>query len=176
MDSAVIRAAGGPFPRARRSRARMLRRRAEHQGQLGADGRARPLAFTVTTGQAGHVPAFETVMSRIRVPRSGPGRPRTLSVLADRAYSSRAIRNHLRRRGIRAVIPQPSGQGGHRLRRGRLGGRPPPPSTRRPTSSGTPSIAHQPPQTVARPGHTNRQARDRLLGRTPPRGHPQTRR
>lgn len=56
-----------------------------------------------------------------------PGRPRTrpLAVLADRAYSSRAIRSHLRRRGIRAVIPQPSDQIGHRLRRGRLGGRPP---------------------------------------------------
>ncbi|MEU1577425.1 IS5 family transposase [Streptomyces collinus] len=94
---------------------------------LAADGRARPLAFTVTAGQAGDAPAFETVMSRIRVPRTGPGRPRTrpLAVLADRAYSSRAIRSHLRRRGIRAVIPQPSDQIGHRLRRGRLGGRPP---------------------------------------------------
>ncbi|MFF8611012.1 IS5 family transposase [Streptomyces sp. NPDC015346] len=94
---------------------------------LAADGRARPLAFTVTAGQAGDAPAFETVMSRIRVPRTGPGRPRTrpLAVLADRAYSSRAIRIHLRRRGIRAVIPQPSDQVGNRLRRGRLGGRPP---------------------------------------------------
>ncbi|MFF0163885.1 IS5 family transposase [Streptomyces sp. NPDC005263] len=94
---------------------------------LAADGRARPLAFTVTAGQAGDAPAFETVMSRIRVPRTGPGRPRTrpLTVLADRAYSSRAIRSHLRRRGIRAVIPQPYDQVGHRLRRGRLGGRPP---------------------------------------------------
>jgi transposase len=46
-------------------------------------------------------------------------------VLADRAYSSRAIRGHLRRRQIRAVIPQPSDQIGHRLRRGRRGGRPP---------------------------------------------------
>jgi transposase len=66
-------------------------------------------------------------MSRIRVPRTGPGRPRTrpLAVLADRAYSSRAIRGHLRRRGIRAVIPQPSDQVGHGLRRGRLGDRPP---------------------------------------------------
>lgn len=66
-------------------------------------------------------------MAGIRVPRSGPGRPRTRpdAVLADRAYSSRAIRNHLRRRGIRAVIPQPSDQIGHRLRRGRAGGRPP---------------------------------------------------
>jgi transposase len=66
-------------------------------------------------------------MSRIRVPRSGPGRPRTrpFAVLADRAYSSRAIRIHLRRRGIRAVIPRPSDQIGHRQRRGRRGGRPP---------------------------------------------------
>nr|WP_203602567.1 IS5 family transposase [Streptomyces coelicoflavus] len=94
---------------------------------LAADGHARPLAFTVTAGQAGDAPAFETVMSRIRVPRIGSGRPRTrpLAVLADRAYSSRAIRSHLRRRGIRAVIPQPSDQVGHRLRRGRSGGRPP---------------------------------------------------
>ncbi|MFJ2823740.1 IS5 family transposase [Streptomyces toxytricini] len=94
---------------------------------LAADGGARPLAFTVTAGQAGDAPAFETVMARIRVPRTGPGRPRTrpFAVLADRAYSSRAIRKHLRRPGIRAIIPQPSDQIGHRLRRGRLGGRPP---------------------------------------------------
>ncbi len=61
------------------------------------------------------------------MPRTGSGRPRTrpLAVLADRAHSTRAIRSHLRRRGIRAVIPQPSDQVGHRLRRGRLGGRPP---------------------------------------------------
>ncbi len=66
-------------------------------------------------------------MAGIRVPRSGLGRLRTRpdAVLADRAYSSRATRNHLRRRGIRAVIPQPSDQVGHRLRRGRDGGRPP---------------------------------------------------
>lgn len=66
-------------------------------------------------------------MARIRVPRTGLGRPRTRpnAVLADRAYSSRAIRAHLRRRGIRAVIPQPSDQIGNRLRRGRQGGRPP---------------------------------------------------
>ncbi|MFJ8449049.1 IS5 family transposase [[Kitasatospora] papulosa] len=91
---------------------------------LAADGHARPLAFTITAGQAGDAPAFETVMSRIRIPRVGPGRPRTrpLAVLADRAYSSRAIRSYLRRRNIRTVIPQPSEQVGHRLR---LGGRPP---------------------------------------------------
>ena len=46
-------------------------------------------------------------------------------MLADKAYSSRAIREHLRRRGIRAVIPEPADQAGHRKRRGRAGGRPP---------------------------------------------------
>jgi transposase len=73
---------------------------------LASDGHARPLALRVTAGQAGDAPAFETVMASIGVPRSGPGRPRTRpdAVLADRAYSSRAIRSHLRRRGIRAVI------------------------------------------------------------------------
>ncbi|WP_399937020.1 IS5 family transposase [Streptomyces sp. BBFR25] len=94
---------------------------------LVSDGHARPLALRVTAGQAGDAPAFEVVMAGIRVPRSGPGRPRTRpdAVLADRAYSSRAIREHLRRRGIRAVIPQPADQVVHRLRRGRAGGRPP---------------------------------------------------
>lgn len=65
-------------------------------------------------------------MGRLRVPRRR-GRPRTRPelVLADKAYSSRAIRDHLSKRGIRAVIPVPADQQGHRLRRGSLGGRPP---------------------------------------------------
>lgn len=50
---------------------------------------------------------------------------RPSTVLADKAYSSRAIRDHLRNRGIRAVIPQPADQIANRERRGRAGGRPP---------------------------------------------------
>ncbi|MFC9261304.1 IS5 family transposase [Streptomyces hydrogenans] len=93
---------------------------------LVADSRCRPLAFTVTPGQAGDAPAFEQVMARLRVPRA-LGRPRTTPrvVLADKAYSSRAIRGYLRRRGIRAVIPQPADQVANRIRRGKTGGRPP---------------------------------------------------
>ncbi len=65
-------------------------------------------------------------MARLRVPRRR-GRPRTRPdlVLADKSYSSRAIREHLRRRGVRAVIPVPADQRGHWLRRGSRGGRPP---------------------------------------------------
>ena len=59
-------------------------------------------------------------MARLRVPRP-VGRPRTTpeAVLADKAYSSRAIRNDLRRRGIRGVIPQPADQAANRKQLGR---------------------------------------------------------
>ncbi len=49
---------------------------------------------------------------------------RTQAVRGDKAYSSRAIRGHLRSRGIKAVIPEPDDQKGHRRRRGSHGGRP----------------------------------------------------
>ncbi|WP_405658489.1 IS5 family transposase [Streptomyces sp. NBC_01166] len=93
---------------------------------LAADSRCRPLAFIITPGQAGDAPAFPDVMTGIRVPRP-VGRPRTTptAVLADKAYSSRAIRTYLRRRGIRAVIPQPVDQAANRKRLGSRGGRPP---------------------------------------------------
>ncbi|MCU4750052.1 IS5 family transposase [Streptomyces sp. G-5] len=93
---------------------------------LAADGHCRPLAFHLTPGQAGDAPAFNAVMAQIRVPRP-TGRPRTRpdTVLADKAYSSRAIRHHLRRRSIRTVIPVPADQAAHRKRRGSKGGRPP---------------------------------------------------
>lgn len=70
---------------------------------------------------------FPHLMNQLRIARPGVGRPRTRPerVRADKAYSSRAIRAHLRERGIEAVIPQPSDQIGHRIRRGSRGGRPP---------------------------------------------------
>jgi transposase len=93
---------------------------------LAADARARPLARVTSAGQRNDALGFEPVMHRLRVARRGPGRPRTRPgrVLADKAYSSRGIRSHLRRRGITAVIPEPSDQIRHRRRRGSAGGRP----------------------------------------------------
>ncbi len=86
---------------------------------LAADGRCRPLVFIITPGQAGDTPAFTQLMAQLRVPRP-IGRPRTTpkAVRADKAYSSRAIRAELRRRGIRAVIPQPGDQAAHGKRLG----------------------------------------------------------
>ena len=46
-------------------------------------------------------------------------------MLGDKAYSSRANRAYLRRRGIAATIAEPADQIGHRTRRGSSGGRPP---------------------------------------------------
>jgi transposase len=66
------------------------------------------------------------LLASIRVPRHGPGRPRTRpdAVLGDKAYSARAHREHLRHRHITTVIPEPADQIGHRRRRGSAGGRP----------------------------------------------------
>lgn len=90
------------------------------------DGHGRPMAVLVGPGQGGDAPMCLPLLDAIRVPRLGPGRPRTRphAVLADKAYSSRAIRAELRRRGITSVIPEPRDQQGHRKRRGSHGGRP----------------------------------------------------
>ena len=89
------------------------------------DGAGLPLVTLLTPGQAGDSPMFVPLMSQLRVVRP-VGRPRTRpdAVRADKAYSSRAIRAHLRGRGIKAVIPEPDDQKGHRKRRGSRGGRP----------------------------------------------------
>lgn len=63
----------------------------------------------------------------IRVTRLGVGRTRTCPdlVLADKAYTSRSSRNHLRSRGIKACIPSTTDQDAHRKAKGSKGGRSP---------------------------------------------------
>lgn len=94
---------------------------------LAVDSSFHVLATVITAGQRGDAPAFTEVMNRIRVPPPGGGHPRTRPghVLADRAYSSRAIRDYLRPRQIPHTIPEKRDQARHRLRRGSDGGRPP---------------------------------------------------
>src|SRR6266540_957202 len=53
-------------------------------------------------------------------PRTRPGR-----AMGDKAYSSRANRAYLRRRGIKAVIPVKEDQAANRGKLGSQGGRPP---------------------------------------------------
>lgn len=81
--------------------------------------------IAVTPGQAGDSTQLATLLAELRVDRP-TGRPRTtpIALRGDKAYSSRAIRAMLRRRGITAVIPEPDDQKRHRARRGSRGGRP----------------------------------------------------
>lgn len=85
----------------------------------------RLMALVLTGGQRGDSPQFTEVLERIRVPRTGRGRPRTRPdrVLADKAYASRANRAYLHRRGITGTIPIKADQAANRRRRGRHGGR-----------------------------------------------------
>jgi hypothetical protein len=80
----------------------------------------RPITRVTTAGHRHDSLAFEPVMAGIRIRRRGRGRPRTrpAQVLGDKAYSSRAIRSHPRRRRITATIPEPADQRTNRLRRG----------------------------------------------------------
>lgn len=93
---------------------------------LAADRRARPLSRVVIAGHRHDSVCFRAVMAGIRILRRGRGRPRVrpACVLGDKAFSNRAIRAYLRRRGVRAVIPEPADQVRHRRQRGSRGGRP----------------------------------------------------
>jgi transposase len=81
----------------------------------------------LTSGNTNDCTQFTAVMEAIRVPRTGPGRPRQRPghVLGDKGYSSKAIRAWLRRRRIPHTIPERADQAANRTRRGQRGGRPP---------------------------------------------------
>jgi hypothetical protein len=92
-----------------------------------ADSGCRPLAQVTSSGQRHDSLAFMPLMGQLRIARRGHGRPRTRpgQVPGDKACYATAIRAHLRRRKIKATIPQPSDQVRNRVRRGSADGRPP---------------------------------------------------
>jgi transposase len=94
---------------------------------LAAEAGCRPLSLLLTAGQAGDSPQFTAVLDRLIVRRPGSLRPRSrpTAVAADKAYSSKANRAYLRRRGITAVIPVKDDQAAARAKKGSAGGRPP---------------------------------------------------
>jgi transposase len=80
------------------------------------------LAARLSAGQRHDGPHLKPLMETVQVPRRRPGRPRTRPVMlvADRGYDARHIRRYLRRRGIRALIPERRpGRSRKRRRRGR---------------------------------------------------------
>jgi transposase len=94
---------------------------------LGCEQGQKPLSVVLTAGQRGDSPQFTAVLDGIRVKRLGGGRPRTHPdrVLADTAYTSKANREYLRKRGITATIPVKADQAANRRKKGSKGGRPP---------------------------------------------------
>ncbi|MFD8783082.1 IS5 family transposase [Kitasatospora sp. NPDC059599] len=94
---------------------------------LAVEQAQKPMSLVITAGQRGDSPQFQVVLGRIRVPRLGPGRPRTRpdKVRADKAYGSRANRGYLRGRRIACTIPEKRDQIANRKKRGSHGGRPP---------------------------------------------------
>ena len=91
---------------------------------LACDGRGRPLALLLSGGQAADGTHLAPVLEAIRVPRLGPGRPRSrpTRLLADKGYSYPVYRRYLRRRGIPHVLPE---RADHRRHRAHRPGRPP---------------------------------------------------
>lgn len=86
------------------------------------------MGMVVTAGHHGDSPQFGPVLTAVKVHRpGGVGRPRTRPdrVRADRGYTSAANRALLRRRHIRATIPEKVDQQANRKARGSAGGRPP---------------------------------------------------
>ncbi|WP_435870836.1 transposase [Micromonospora globbae] len=83
---------------------------------LGCEQGRKRLSMLLTLGHRADSPQFIPVLAAIRVPRLDGGRPRCRPdrVLADRAYSSKANGEYLRRRGIHANDPDQD-RGGCRL-------------------------------------------------------------
>lgn len=110
-DHAIGRSRGGPTTKI----------------HLACDGHGRPLSVVLTGGNVNDCTMFGQVLAGIRFRRPGPGRPATTPsrVIADKGYSTQAIRAELRRRHISATIPQRRDQRANRRRRGKSGGRPP---------------------------------------------------
>lgn len=79
----------------------------------------------LTPGNVNDASAFADARGSHPVRRHGSPAHDTDRVLGDKAYSSRAVRHLLRRRGIAATIPERRDQVANRRRRGRVGGRPP---------------------------------------------------
>ena len=75
---------------------------------LRAEGGGKPMTVVLTPGQAHEAPVFPQLLAQGAVRRPGRGRPRVRPrrVAGDKGYSSRAIRQACRRRGIRTTIPR----------------------------------------------------------------------
>lgn len=86
-----------------------------------SEARGIPVAIDVFAANTAENTVAESVLKQLRVPRLGAGRPKTrLRVVAmDRAFDSTELRRALRRRGMRASVPERVWKGRKRRKRGR---------------------------------------------------------
>ena len=80
------------------------------------DGAGTPLAVEVSAGQRNECEFAQHVLEAVRVP-SRVGRRRPGALAGDKGYSFLALRAWLRRRHVRAVIPERADQQAHRAHR-----------------------------------------------------------
>ena len=66
------------------------------------------------------------LLDQLRIPRCGPGRPRTTpdALRGDKACLAKAHRENLRARDVKVVIPEKTDQRANRKNKGSRGGRP----------------------------------------------------
>lgn len=78
---------------------------------LATDGSGLPLNIVLSPGQAHESPFAQRLLDGIGVQRqNGSMKRRGHAVLADKAYSGHALRNELKSKGIKTVIPRKSNE------------------------------------------------------------------
>ncbi len=83
---------------------------------LATDGSGLPLNIVLSPGQAHESQFAQRLLDGIGVQRqNGSMKRRGHAVLADKAYSGRALRNELKNNGIKAVIPESQMRKWHRM-------------------------------------------------------------
>ena len=88
---------------------------------MATDGNGFALAFCLSDGQAHESQYAEKLLRNIGIiQKTGHLKCRPNAVLGDKAYSSQSIRNDLKRRGIKAVIPFKSNEKASRDARRKL--------------------------------------------------------
>lgn len=77
-----------------------------------------PIAFLLEAANTHESQLARDVLSRVRVPRLGKGRPKTriLTLAMDKAFDAISLRRDLRKRGIKTSIPERSRRGKRRQR------------------------------------------------------------
>jgi transposase len=85
-----------------------------------ADGRGLPIGLYVASARPHESQLVEATLATVRVPqRRGRPRTRPRALVADRAYDSQALRQRLRRRGIKPTIPSFARRQRRKPKRGR---------------------------------------------------------